>query len=65
MFRTLSRKAKPDDDLEILMVGNTAVNENSIDWDAYKMHHKDLIHYDEYYFFNRCTDFGEYTGTIS
>ena len=48
MFLTWSRNAKPDDDLGILMTDNTARNENSIDWDAYKMHHKDLIHYNDY-----------------
>ena len=47
------------------MAGNTAINGNSIDSDAYKMHHNDLIHYIEYYPFNRCADLGKYTGAIS
>ena len=65
MFWRMSRNAKPDDDLETLMIGNPAMNENSIDWDAYWMHHKDIIHHNGCCYFNRCADFGKYTGTIS
>ena len=53
------------DDLGILMIGNTAMDENTIDWDAYEMHHKDVIHHIEYYYLSRCADFGEYTGATS
>ena len=47
------------------MIGNTTINGNSVDWDAYKMHHNDLVHYIEEYSFNGCADLGEYTGAIS
>ena len=47
------------------MTGNTAINRNSVDLDAYKMHHNELVHYIEYYPFNGCADLGEYTGAMS
>ena len=65
VFRTLSQNAKPDNDLGILMIEETKIDETSIAWDAYKIHHKDMIHYNEDYFINRCADCGKYTGTIS
>ena len=51
--------------LGIVMIGNTAINGNSVDLDVYKMHHNDLVPYIEYYSFNWCADLGEYTGAIS
>ena len=47
------------------MIGNTAINLNSIDWDADKIHENDMIHYIEYYPFNRRADPAKYTGAIS
>ena len=47
------------------MIENTTINGNSVDWDAYKIHHNDLVHYIEEYSFNGCADLGEYTGAIS
>ena len=46
------------------MIGNTAMNRNSVDLDAYKMHHNELVHYIEYSPFNGCADLGEYTGVM-
>ena len=46
------------------MIGNTAINGNSVDLDVHKMHHNDLVQYIEYYSFNGCADLGEYTGVM-
>ena len=46
------------------MIGNTAINRNSVDLDAYKMHHNELVHYIERCPFNGCADLGEYTGAM-